>query len=180
MRSLAFVVVVAVAGAAAWGAAAADGERAACGARSIDVYFWPRGHGVIRALGFPAFRAPHLEVYRAGDFSGTTGFFAFMSSTETSLGRSCSNVRHVRRKARWAGGPSVSTARPRRIRCTFPRPVELVLAERITEKGFFAGFELNVTLGHTARTVVSARVNRGPTHDLRYSKRACRKLQIPG
>ena len=179
MRGLALVLTIAVAGAAAWGAAAADRERLACGARTIDVYFWPRGHGALLSVGFPAFRRPHVEVYRAGDTSDRTGFLAFMSSTETSLGRSCSRVRNTRRKPGWAGGPSVSTARPRRVRCTLPRPAELVLAERITEKGFFAGFQLDITLGHTRRTVVSVQVNRGPSHALRYAKSACRKLQLP-
>ena len=179
MRCLVLFSTIALAGVAAWSAAAADGERVACGARSIDVFFWPRGHGSLRSVGFPMFPQPHVEVFRAGDVSDRTGFFAFASATETSLGRSCSKVRNVRREVRWAGGTVVRTTGARRIRCTFGRRVELVLAEVITRRGAVAGFRLDVTLGHTARAVVSARVNSRAPHELRYAKRACRRLPLP-
>jgi hypothetical protein len=34
-----------------------------CGTETVTVLFWPRGHGAIPGLGFPAFRTPHAEVY---------------------------------------------------------------------------------------------------------------------
>jgi len=43
--------------------ATAPGQRS-CGDKAVTVLFWPKGHGLIRSLGFPASKAPHLELYR--------------------------------------------------------------------------------------------------------------------
>ena len=45
------------------GPATAPGQRT-CGDRAVTILFWPKGHGVVRSLGFPESKAPHLELYR--------------------------------------------------------------------------------------------------------------------
>jgi hypothetical protein len=45
-------------------AAPAPPTQRRCGDKAVTVLFWPKGHGVIRSLGFPESKAPHLELYR--------------------------------------------------------------------------------------------------------------------
>jgi hypothetical protein len=56
-------VAILVGTALAAGPATAPGQRT-CGDRAVTILFWPKGHGVIRALGFPESKKPHLELYR--------------------------------------------------------------------------------------------------------------------
>lgn len=35
-----------------------------CRQQLLDFVFWPHGHGAIRSVGFSAYKAPHLEIYR--------------------------------------------------------------------------------------------------------------------
>jgi hypothetical protein len=63
--------LAAVAGVAATLAAVEAGARpalpavsASCGQTALVVLYWPHGHGPLPALGFPASRVPHVELYR--------------------------------------------------------------------------------------------------------------------
>ena len=38
--------------------------QATCNAKAITVLFWPKGHKVVRSLGFPASPRPHMEIFR--------------------------------------------------------------------------------------------------------------------
>lgn len=53
-----------LAGSTASAGPAATPVQRACGDKAITILFWPKGHNVIRSLGFPASPRPHLELYR--------------------------------------------------------------------------------------------------------------------
>ena len=63
MRRLALSLLLAPALVLVATAGATPSERIACGIKSLDFYFWPRGHAAVPELGFPDLPTPHLEVY---------------------------------------------------------------------------------------------------------------------
>ena len=178
------VLAVAILGAAGSLAVAAPerqdalANRAACGFKNIDIYFWPLGHKSVPKLKFPAYPAPHVEIYRAKKIAGTAqiGFFSVNGAdfSETI----CAPVDDGA-VPRWAAQSAAATTKRREIRCLFATPVEL-RATPITDKnGATIGHQLDVTLGHTAKAYVTIRMLATGKHTLRYAKKPCTIVKIP-
>lgn len=64
VRALLPLAVVAALAVTAAAAAPVKPTQRRCGDKAVTVLFWPKGHGVVRSLGFPESRAPHLELFR--------------------------------------------------------------------------------------------------------------------
>lgn len=93
-----------------------------CGTRSETFLFWPKGHGRVPSAGFPAFRTPHMEIYRGanGKFpnSATDGV---VQSNGAGVGKRCkvSAARSVKARVPSAG----TTRNAKQIRCRFGQKV---------------------------------------------------------
>lgn len=167
MRRLLLGLCVAAGGVLASGAVSAPGDRVACPARAIDVYFWPAGHDAVPGFG-PRYRPAHLEVYTARN-ARPSGFLGFVSAADASFARSCGAVGD----AATTRAPGTTVTRRQKVRCTFRQSVELkVLPARP------AGRQLLVTVGHTRLALVSAVIKkRGST--LTFDRRFCRRVPLP-
>jgi len=97
------------------------------------------------AYEFPAFKPAHEEVYRKGA-TGQSAFLALVSAGEEIVAKSCKKVSG--KGTKWGGGPIKVVKTTRRIRCSFPRKVELRMAV------FPGRHELVAALGHTSRAVL--------------------------
>jgi hypothetical protein len=90
-----------------------------CGVRSVDVYFWPHGHGAIPKLGFQVYPAPHAEIYKAHSVKNSD-FLGFVSAAGTSVNCKPSNSRFTFREPK-----AIKTGRQAKLRCKLPQEAEL-------------------------------------------------------
>ncbi len=165
------VVLALVAGSLASARPTASAARFRCGVKAIDIYFWPRGHGVLRRFAFPAYRQAHVEIYKQG-IKTRRGFLLFVSAGSQILAPGCRSVGDTV-VTHWDGGPITVVKRARRIRCSFPTKVQLRAAS------FVGGQRLAVAFGHTSRSVLFAQImGRGSILD--YDSRYCRDAAVPG
>ena len=156
--------------------AAADSRsgsvRVACKTRAVDVYFWPRGHRV-RKYGFPANRAPHLQVYRRASVKSKS-FLVFLSSGSYNYANSCDLTPNPA-ATRWGGGRMKTIAVTRRVRCSLASALQI----KLLPQGGRSGSGLRVLRGATAREILRARVKpKGST--LSFDSRYCRAARVPG
>jgi hypothetical protein len=72
------------------GTAAGGRTRVTCGGGgSTTLLFWPHGHGAIPRVDFPAYRPPHVEVYKTGPRYLDQDFRAFAGPGAGSWGPQC-------------------------------------------------------------------------------------------
>jgi hypothetical protein len=99
--------------------------RAVCtGGAGLDVYFWPHGHSAVPALGFPAFAAPHVELYQSRDVAGSAQL-AYLARNQYQLMRTCSSA--GMEYAAPAVESAVTSTSERKIRCAFAGNVDVRL-----------------------------------------------------
>lgn len=146
--------------------------RVACKTRAIDVYFWPRGHRT-KKFGFPARKAPHLQIYKRGSVASKS-FLIFLSSGSYNYANSCVDTPNPAPTA-WGGGPKKTIVATRRVRCTFPSVVQI----KILPHGGPSGSGLRVLRGGSATEVLRARIKaKGST--LAFDSRYCKAARVPG
>ena len=160
------VLALALAAIAASPAGASQTQRIACGVKTLDFYFWPRGHVAVPELGFPEFRTPHLEVYTGAPVGKLGQQLAYVSETEFKLVQGCPEKGNT--PTTWSGGPMKTRRRATsKLHCAYPKRVELLVAS------LGNGMRLEVTLGHTAATATVATLDvKGARLD--YDARYCR------
>jgi hypothetical protein len=173
VRSLALVLGLAAAF-AAW-TTAADSRpgnvRVNCKTRAIDIYFWPHGHGYVKAYRFPARKAPSLTVYRRGSVA-TRDFLFFVSARAFNYTNTCDLATNPLATS-WKGGRKVTVTATRRVRCMFPSAVQL----KAIPQGGSAGFR--VLRGASASELVRGRIApRGSS--LTFDARYCKATLVPG
>jgi len=146
--------------------------RVACKTRAVDVYFWPRGHRV-RKYGFPARKAPHLQIYRRGSVASKS-FLIFLSSGSYNYTNTCDNTPNPA-PTTWGGGPKKTIVATRRVRCAFPSLVQI----KLLPQGGKSGSALRILRGASAKEMLRARIK--PTgSSLAFDSRYCRATRVPG
>jgi hypothetical protein len=111
---------------AAWAPVAggrSGGVRVTCKTRALDVYFWPHGHGYVKAYRFPANKAPNLTVYRRGSVA-SRAFLVFVSARSYNYANTCDLATNPLPTS-WNGGRKTTVTATRRVRCTFPAAVQI-------------------------------------------------------
>ncbi|HEX6701196.1 MAG TPA: hypothetical protein VF101_10740 [Gaiellaceae bacterium] len=176
MRRLLLAALVAgLAASAAFGAPRRANDRIACeDVKTIDLYFWPQGHGVIPAFGpDSALPAPHMEIYRAG-VTASTGLLGFVGTTSWKLSARCRSVGDEP-FVRWGAVRRTIVTKTARIRCRFARAVELKTSLLAT-----GGSRLQITVLHTGASVVDAAI-RNTGSQVTYRTKLCRRIALlPG
>jgi hypothetical protein len=171
IRAALALVLGLAAAVAAWAPTAVGGSgsvRVACKVRAIDIYFWPHGHGYVKAYRFAANRAPSLTVYRRGSFA-SRDFLVFLSARGFNYANTCDLATNPL-PTRWNGGPRTTVTATRRVRCAFPATVQL---KELTGGGF------RVLRGATPNELVRGRIAaRGSS--LSFASRYCRAARIAG
>jgi hypothetical protein len=152
----------------------AESNRVACRAKAIDIYFWPKGHPAIPSLGFPAFRSPHVEVYRAGRVAGTAQL-AYLSAKGAAFAKSCKNVGDT--ATRWASAKKRLTSAQVRIRCRLAQPMELAASALADNNGQINGEKMVVIRGHTPATFALIQVTQTGSQ-LEYVRSVCTPVAI--
>lgn len=142
--------------------------------KSVDLLFWPKGHGVIPVFGPSSnFPVPHMEVYRAG-VTANSGFLGFVGTTQWNLAQGC-RVVGEEPFVKWGGGKKAVAKVTKRIRCRFPGTVELKTSQLSN-----GGSRLQITVRHTAAAVVDAAI-RDVGSQLTYRKASCKPIALlPG
>jgi hypothetical protein len=171
-RLLLAALVAALTSSAALAAPRSANDRIACeDVKAVDLLFWPHGHGVIPAFGpNSAFPTPHMEIYRAG-VTSNSGFLGFVGTTEWTLSKGC-RVVGEEPFVRWSGGRKRTATATARIRCRFPRTVELKTSQLAT-----GGSRLQITVGHVAKAVVDAAI-RDTGSRLNYRTAFCKRVAL--
>jgi hypothetical protein len=150
-------------------------DRIACeDVKSVDLLFWPKGHGVIPAFGPNSnFPVPHMEVYRAG-VTADSGFLAFIGTGQWNLAKGCRVVDEDPFVKISAGKKAISRT-TKRIRCKFPGIVELKTSQLAN-----GGSRLQITVRHTAAAVVDAAI-RDAGSQVTYRTTFCKPVALlPG
>jgi hypothetical protein len=174
-RVLLALLLLALTASAALAAPRSARDRIACeDVKSVDLLFWPKGHGVIPAFGpNSSFPTPHMEVYRAGT-TANAGFLAFIATSEWNLATGC-RVVDEQPFVRWGGGKKAIVKATRRIRCRFPGIVELKTSQLAN-----GGSRLQITVRHSAAAVVDAAI-RDAGSQLTYRTAYCKRVALlPG
>ena len=159
---------------AAWAPVAGGGSgnvRVTCKVRAVDVYFWPHGHGYVKAYRFPAQRAPSVTVYRRASVASRS-FLFFLSRRGFNYANTCDLATNPL-PTRWAGGPRTTVTATRRVRCAFPAIVQI--------KGIPAGASsgFRVLRGASRDELMRGRIAaRGSS--LTFDRRYCRAALVPG
>jgi len=160
------VLALALAAIAAAPAGASPTQRIACGVKTLDFYFWPRGHAAVPELEFPEFRTPHLEVYTGAPPGKLGQQLAYVSPTEFRLVEGCPEKGDT--PTEWVGGPMKTRRRATsKLHCAYPKRVELLVAPLVN------GMRLEITLGHAPSTATAATLGPEGTrldYDARYCK----------
>lgn len=152
-------------------AGGSGGVRVTCKTRALDVYFWPHGHGYVKAYRFPANKAPNLTVYRRGSVA-SRAFFVFVSARGFNYANTCDLATNPL-ATRWSGGPKKTITATRRVRCTFPAIVQL---KAIPGSGG-AGFR--VLRGATRNELLRGRIAKKGS-SLVFDRRYCTASRVPG
>jgi hypothetical protein len=174
-RVLLAVLLLGLSASVALAAPRSSRDRIACeDVKSVDLLFWPKGHGVIPAFGpNSSFPTPHLEVYRAG-VTANRGFLGFIGTSEWNLAKGC-RVVDEEPLVRWGGGKKGVAKVTRRFRCRFPGIVELKTSQLAN-----GGSRLQITVRHTAAAVVDASI-RDVGSQLVYRTAFCKRVALlPG
>jgi hypothetical protein len=172
-RGVAFVLGLAVV-LAAWtpsAGARTENVRVDCKTRSIDVYFWPHGHGYVKAYRFPKRTAPSLTVYRGGSVAGKD-FLVFVAAHAFNYANSC-DLATSPLPTRWGGGPRTTVAETRRVRCTFPAVAQIAILPQRTAGGF------RVLRGGAATELMRGRIA-AKGSSLTFDARYCSASRVPG
>jgi hypothetical protein len=164
------LLLAVVAAIAAWvpvAGGAAGSVRVSCGARAIDIYFWPHGHGYVSAYRFPARRAPNITVFQRGSVA-TKSFLTFLSASSFNYANTC-DLATDPRATRWGGGPQKTVTASRRVRCGFPWLAQI---KAVSGGGF------RVLRGSSEKELVRGRIARkGST--LVFDSRYCKASAVP-
>jgi hypothetical protein len=174
-RVLLAVLLLGLSASVALAAPRSSRDRIACeDVKSVDLLFWPKGHGVIPAFGpNSSFPTPHLEVYRAG-VTANRGFLGFIGTSEWNLAKGC-RVVDEEPFVRWGGGKKGVAKVTRRFRCRFPGIVELKTSQLAN-----GGSRLQITVRHTAAAVIDASI-RDVGSQLVYRTAFCKRVALlPG
>jgi hypothetical protein len=165
------LVLCLVSAVAAWTAIAggrSGGVRVTCKTRAIDVYFWPHGHGYVKAYKFPASKAPNLTVYRRGSVA-TRAFLVFLSARSFNYANTCELATNPL-PTRPNGGPRKTITATQRVRCTFPTVVQIKL---LPPGGF------RVLRGASPFELMRGRIA-AKRSSLAFDRRYCRAAPVPG
>ena len=161
---------------AAWTPIADGGSgnvRVTCKTRAIDVYFWPHGHGYVKAYRFPANKAPSLTVYRRGSVASRS-FLVFLSGRGFNYANSCDLATNPL-PTRWKGGSRTSVTATRRVRCAFPAIVQI----KVLPQGGSAGAGFRILRGASPDELMRGRIApKGST--LTFDRRYCKATLVPG
>jgi hypothetical protein len=177
VRRLFVLVVTSVAAAAVPAAISAPRVEGNCSTETPVVLFWPRGHAAIPSLGFPAFRTPHVEVYRyqAATTYRNANFVGYADGTgKSSLNPACKRVAdHVTVQQL----PATSITRAAAVTCR-TRGAALVQVRRIAGAGVRGEVRL---LEAPNRLVLRALVTGNAIgSNLAYNPQRCRVGPAPG
>jgi hypothetical protein len=168
-------LALAVAAGAARGVSTAGALQGNCKVTQVTVLFWPQGHGIVRSVGFPEFRLPHVEVYAykaAATFRPANQLAYAGTDQKNMLMKGCARTRDT-------GGlqqlPSRSLRAKAAVTCSLSKPANVQL-RKVAGSGVRSEVYL---IEPPNKIVLSARLAaRGST--LSYSSRQCRAGAAPG
>ena len=126
------------------------------------VLFWPKGHGAIGSIGFPANRKPHLEIYKysKGGYPAKNLLVAGNASGSTHFSKAC----------KFASGPGPSGAVASRVTIKQARALSCRIPSGGLERTKPVKGGLQIDLGAPGTRVVSAKLRkRGSTLDYSHS-----------
>lgn len=166
--ALVLCLAAAIAALTALAGARSGGVRVTCHTRAVDVYFWPHGHGYVKAYKFPANKAPSLTVYRRGSVA-SRAFFVFVSKRSFNYANTCELATNPLSTS-WSGGTRKTVRATRRVRCTFPAVVQL----KVIPPGGF-----RVLRGASRKELMRGRIA-AKGSSLTFDRRYCRATAVPG
>lgn len=141
-----------------------------CGTTKYRITFWPKGHKAVPSVGFPAFPAPHAEVYSgSGKKFPDAQQVAYIDKTTQKISSSPPCVAST-----WQPGAkgtlSKTTTKPTLLVCTFTsNPV--LFGATVQQGGFAMGFYV--------ANKPTAYIGFGPTTQLQYDPKQCKANKPP-
>lgn len=146
-----------------------------CGTKTMSVLFWPKGHKAIPLLGYPAWKIPHVEVFRYK--GGTT----FLSKNQVAYAGTDKNIVLAKSCARVADRKTFQQVPAQGIRtasaltCSFSKPAHVQI-----RKVAGAGVRHEVYLIDPPNKVVLRAQIAPQGTNLSYSFSNCTRANAPG